>query len=110
MRTVTVLVTALVMGAATTACAPKETRVVQGISIAEDKAGLWAKATLPADSAVKIALARVPGGKVIDAELEEEDGRLIYSFVVKIEGKEGAEEVHVDARTGEVVKVEHEKE
>jgi uncharacterized membrane protein YkoI len=104
------LVVALVAGGAIAGCTPKETRVVQGISIAEDKAGLWALATLPADSAVKIALARVPGGKVTQAELEEEDGRLIYSFDIKVEGKKGTDEVHVDARTGEVVKVEHEDE
>ena len=104
------LVAVLVAGGALTACAPKETRVVQGISIVEDKAGLWARATLPADSAMKIALARVPGGKITQAELEEENDRLIYSFDITVVGKKGTDEVHVDARTGEVVKVEHEDE
>ena len=83
-------------------------RVVNGVTIVEDKEGLWARATLPADSAIKIALARVPGGTISGAELEEEDGRLIYSFELKVAGKSGEEEVHVDAKTGEVVKVEHE--
>jgi uncharacterized membrane protein YkoI len=83
-------------------------RVVNGVKIEEDKVGLWARATLPPDSAIKIALARVPGGTITEAELEEEDGRLIYSFEIKVAGKSGKDEVHVDARTGEVVKQEHE--
>jgi uncharacterized membrane protein YkoI len=83
-------------------------RVVNGVTIVEDKEGLWARATLAPDSAIKIALARIPGGTISGAELEEEDGRLIYSFELKVAGKSGEEEVHVDAKTGEVVKVEHE--
>jgi hypothetical protein len=43
MRTVTVLVAASDTGAAANGCIPKETHVVQGSSLAEDKAGLWAK-------------------------------------------------------------------
>jgi uncharacterized membrane protein YkoI len=81
---------------------------VNGVQIAEDKEGLWARATLAPDSAIRIALARVPGGTISKAELEEEDGRLIYSFEIKVAGKAGEDEVHVDARTGEVVKQEHE--
>ena len=84
------------------------TRVVNGVQITEDKQGLWGRATLPADSAIKITLARVPGGTITDAELEEEDGRLIYSFDIKVAGKSGKEEVEVDATTGAVVKQEHE--
>ncbi len=83
-------------------------REVNGVKIVEDKAGLWARATLAPDSAIKIALARVPGGTISAAELEEEDGRLIYSFEIKVAGKSGEDEVHIDARTGEVVKQEHE--
>ena len=83
-------------------------REVNGVKIVEDKVGLWARATFAPDSAIKIALARVPGGTISGAELEEEGGRLIYSFEIKIAGKSGEEEVHVDARTGEVVKQEHE--
>jgi uncharacterized membrane protein YkoI len=83
-------------------------RVVNGVTIKEDKEGLWARATLTPDSAMKIALARVPGGTITEAELEEEDGRLIYSFEIKVAGKAGEDEVEVDARTGEVVKQEHE--
>lgn len=83
-------------------------REVNGVRILEDKEGLWAQATLAPDSAIKIALARVPGGQITKAELEREDDRLIYSFDIKVAGKSGVDEVHVDAKTGEVVKHEHE--
>jgi uncharacterized membrane protein YkoI len=90
-------------------CASKGVaREVSGVKIEEDKQGLWARATLAPDSAIKIALARVPGGTITEAELEEEDGRLIYSFEIKVAGKTGEDEVHVDATTGAVLKVEHE--
>lgn len=99
---------ALTLGAAIAACARPTTRVVQGVPIAEEKAGLAKRATLPADSAIRIALGRVPGGRITKGEIEEENGRLIYSFDVKLEGRAGIEEVHVDARDGAVVSVEHE--
>jgi uncharacterized membrane protein YkoI len=99
----------LVVIAVAAACASHGVaREVDGVKIVEDKVGLWARATFAPDSAIKIALARVPGGTISGAELEEEGGRLIYSFEIKIAGKSGEEEVHVDARTGEVVKQEHE--
>jgi uncharacterized membrane protein YkoI len=37
-----------------------------------------------------------------------EDGALIYSFDLSIAGKPGIEEVHVDAKTGKILSVEHE--
>jgi uncharacterized membrane protein YkoI len=91
-----------------TACMRGQVRVVQGISIKEDKPGLWQRATLSPDAAMRTALARVPGGRITEAELEEEDGRLLYSFDIRVEGRSGVEEVQVDARTGEVVSIEHE--
>ena len=54
----------------------------------------------------KIALARVPG-KVTDAELEKEHGRLQYAFeIITAEGKEF--DVEIDAITGEILNVEDE--
>jgi Peptidase propeptide and YPEB domain len=49
------------------------------------------------------ALKEVPG-KIKEAELEREDGKLIYSF--DISTKEGIKEVQIDALTGTVLKVE----
>ena len=70
--------------------------------------GLAAKAKVSCVDAQKTALARVPNAKVKSAELEEEKGKLIYSFDLKQRGKHGIEEVQVDAVTGQIVSVEHE--
>lgn len=75
----------------------------------EAQAALRARATIDSATATNTALARVKG-TVTDVELEEEDGRLIWSFDIKVAGQEGIEEVHVDALTGEIVKTEHESE
>ncbi len=54
----------------------------------------------------KIALERVPG-KIVDAELEKENGRLQYAFeICTAEGK--CFDVEIDAITGEILKVEDE--
>jgi len=54
----------------------------------------------------KIALARVPG-KVTDAELEKEHGRLQYAFeIITADGK--SFDVEIDAITGEILNVEDE--
>lgn len=61
-----------------------------------------------ADSARKIALARVPQGKIVEQEFRQEDGRLIYSFGLRVPGKSGTERVDIDAKTGVVFGVIHE--
>lgn len=63
---------------------------------------------IPEAQARATALARVPGGRVSAQELEEEDGRLIYSYDIEVPGRSGVQEVNVDAMTGEVVGEEHE--
>lgn len=78
--------------------------------ITEDKPGLFAKAKVTPVAAMTTALASVPGGRVAKGELEEEGGKLIYSFDIKVAGRRGIEEVHVDALTGAVIKTEHEAE
>jgi|GEM_PF-3594743 len=68
------------------------------------------KPKISIETARKAALARVPG-KVLEQELEKEDGRWIYTFDIRptpaIPGK--IKEVHVDPDSGNVVKVEIEK-
>jgi uncharacterized membrane protein YkoI len=78
------------------------------VTVSEEERGLLAQATVRSDSAMKIARARVPGGRIVKAEIENEDGKLVYSFILKVAGKAGVEEVNVDAKTGAVVAVEHE--
>ncbi len=59
-------------------------------------------------AAKKIALAKVPGGKIKDAELEKEGGKLFWSFDIATKGTKDITEVHVDAKTGEILSVEKE--
>jgi hypothetical protein len=66
------------------------------------------EAKITESEARKTALAQVPGGKVQSHELERENGKLIYSYDIKVAGKPGVEEVNVDAVTGQVVAHQHE--
>lgn len=78
------------------------------VAVTEESPGLLKQARISADSARKVALARVPGSRVKAAEIEREKGRLIYSFDLVSDGKTGVDEVAVDAKTGAVIAVEHE--
>jgi hypothetical protein len=80
----------------------------QGVAVKEDKPGLLRKAKITAEAATASARAKVPNGKIVAAEIEEEKGRLIYSFDIRTDGKPGIDEVNVDAITGKVLGVEHE--
>jgi hypothetical protein len=97
---VVALVVALVVGVA-----GSHTAQAQPIT---GSAALKARAKISGDSAKKIARAQVPGGTIRSGELEEEKGKLIYSFDIKVAGKSGIEELNVDALTGAVVAHEHE--
>jgi hypothetical protein len=73
-----------------------------------ESATLSAGAQVDATTARSTALAKVPGGQVIKEELEEENGRLVYSYDIKKGSEPGVEEVQVDAHDGTVVSVKHE--
>ena len=74
----------------------------------ESKPGLKAQAKVSCATATKTALAKVLNAKVKSSELEVEKGKLVYSFDLAVKGKDGIDEVQVDALTGEVLSVEHE--
>jgi uncharacterized membrane protein YkoI len=76
------------------------------VQVKEEKPGLLAQATVKPDSAQRIALAQVPGGKITEFEIEEEDGILVYEF--KIASQDGEREIYVDAKTGALVTSEKE--
>lgn len=80
----------------------------QDVKVKEEKPGLLAKAKVTAAAATAAAQAKVPKGKVVSIEIEEEKGKLIYSFDFKTDGKAGIDEVAVDAMTGTAGAVEHE--
>jgi uncharacterized membrane protein YkoI len=67
---------------------------------------LAARAEVQESEARAVALRAVPGGRIVEVELEDEAGRLIYS--IELEAESGVEEVEVDALTGELIGIEHE--
>lgn len=71
-------------------------------------AKLLKQATISENDAAKTAAARIPNGTIRAVELENEGGKLIYSYELKVPGHSGIEEVNVDAKTGAVVNAEHE--
>jgi hypothetical protein len=81
----------------------------QSVKVTETKPGLLKKAKISSDSAIAIAKAKLPKATLDAAEIEEENGKLIFSFDFKTAGKSGIDEVNVDAATGKLVgKVQHE--
>jgi uncharacterized membrane protein YkoI len=77
-------------------------------TMTEAAPGLLKRARITPDAATATAQAKVPKGKIESAEIEDENGRLIYSFDINTAGKSGIDEVNVDAHTGKVVSVAHE--
>ena len=95
----TIAAAALLAGAVTLgAQAPKK----------ETQAQMRKEAKITLTSARATALKEVPNGHVAKSQLERENGKLVYSFDVKVPGKSGWEEVNVDAATGTVVSTQHE--
>jgi peptidase YpeB-like protein len=74
------------------------------VTITEEKEGLITLARIRPDAARSTALAALPGGRVIRAELEQTDGKLIYSFDILAPGSQSGALVQVDAKTGELIK------
>ena len=65
-----------------------------------------AEAKISQEQAQKIALAQVPGGKVKEAELEREHGKLVWSFDIATADSRHVMDVEIDAETGAVLEVE----
>jgi len=101
MRRVSLLATALMLAAAPVVFA-------QASYKKELPDALLKKAKVTEDAAAKTALARVPKGAIESVELEEEGGKLIYSYDIKTAGKSGVDEVQVSAITGKITSVAHE--
>jgi uncharacterized membrane protein YkoI len=69
---------------------------------------LAAEAKISEDAARATALSKVPRGQIASLELEREGGQLLYSFDIKVPGKAGIDEVHINAIDGRVLSVQHE--
>ena len=74
----------------------------------ESQSELAKQAKISLEAATAVAIKEVPGGTVSSHELERENGKLIYSFDMKIAGKSGIEEVAVDAMSGAMIEHAHE--
>jgi uncharacterized membrane protein YkoI len=70
----------------------------------DDEAGFAEVANISLDSAINSALKQVPG-KVVKAELENEDGYLVYGVEIAKTDHQMAD-VKVDAGSGKVLKIE----
>ena len=64
---------------------------------------LKAEAKITEKEATATALAKVPNGKIKSSELEEENGKLIWSFDISMPESKNITEVQVDAKTGRIV-------
>jgi uncharacterized membrane protein YkoI len=71
-------------------------------------ANLRARAKISETAARATAAARVPRGTIQAGELEEENGKLQYSYDIKVPGQTGIEEVNVNAIDGSIIAVQHE--
>jgi uncharacterized membrane protein YkoI len=71
-------------------------------------ASLRKEARISEKTARATALKEVPNGHVTAFEIERENGKLIWSYDIKLAGKSGIEEITVDALTGAVLTHEHE--
>ena len=79
------------------------------VKVKENKPGQLKKAKVTAEQAIATAQAKLPNATLDAAEIEEEGGKLIYSFDFKTSGKSGIDEVNIDAMTGKQVgKISHE--
>lgn len=68
-----------------------------------DEAKLKAEAKFSEADAQKIALLKRPNGKIINSELEEENGYLVWSFDISKPDTKNITEIQVDAKTGKIV-------
>jgi uncharacterized membrane protein YkoI len=101
MKSITLTAAAILMISAGAAFA-------QGSYKKEIPEALAKKAKVTEDAAAKAAMKRVPKGEIQTVELEEEKGKLIYSYDIKVPGKSGIDEVAVSAISGKVIAFAHE--
>ena len=71
----------------------------------KEEAQLLKQAKVTKAQAEMIALKKAPDGTVKDAEIENEGGKLVWSFDITRPGTKDITEILVDAMTGKIVKV-----
>ena len=73
------------------------------ISAAPSESELMKRAKIDKKHAEKIALGQVPNGRFASEEIEQENGKLVWSFDIAKTGTKTITEVQVDAMTGKIV-------
>ena len=71
----------------------------------QEQAALLAQVRISKDQAAQAALAKTPGGRIKAAELDNDQGKLVWWFDIAIPGSKDITEVDVDALTGGVISV-----
>jgi hypothetical protein len=74
----------------------------------ETQAELQSQARVTKASAEKTALTKVVGGTIKSGEIENEHGKLVWSFDIKMPHSRNITEVQVDAKSGKIVAIEQE--
>lgn len=72
----------------------------------EDSPGLVAQATISDAAARAVALQRFPGGQIVDAEIDQDDDRVVYKYELRFANERRSVDVDIDAKTGAIVAVE----
>ena len=75
------------------------------VAAEETEAHLLTEALVSKSDAEKTALEKVPDGRVKSAELEKENGNLVWSFDIAKPNAKNITEVQVDAKTGQIAAV-----
>lgn len=89
--------------------APRAT-IQPGVAVLEeDSPGLLAQATISDGAARAVALERFPGGQIVDAEIDEDDGRVMYKYQLRFASERRSVDVDIDAKSGAIVAVEEDE-
>ena len=80
---------------------------MQNVTVQEESPGLLKQAKVSSSSAIASAQAKVPKGTLKSAVIQQQEGKLVYSFNFETPGAAGSDNVKVDAMTGAVLGVEH---
>ncbi|HJS44580.1 MAG TPA: PepSY domain-containing protein [Gemmatimonadales bacterium] len=71
----------------------------------EDSPGLLAQATISDAAARAMALERFPNGQIVEAEIDEDAGRVMYKYQLRVVSDRRRVDVDIDAKTGAIVAV-----
>jgi uncharacterized membrane protein YkoI len=105
MRNMKTIVSSVVLTALITigGASAQQAQYTGSIPIQNEKVGFAGMAKISLDTAINAALAAVPG-QVVKAELENENGYLVYGVEIAKSDRQIAD-VKVDAGTGKVLKI-----